>query len=79
MDGTVVRMDTLVTEIARSLVDRPDDVLVKSIESDHSMVLELRVAKSDVGKVIGKQGRTALAMRTLMNAVSSKKNAWSLK
>lgn len=72
MDGSVPRMDELVTEIARSLVDRPEDVLVNAIESDHSMVLELRVAKTDVGKVIGKQGRTAHAMRTLISAVSSK-------
>jgi hypothetical protein len=72
MNGSVPRMDELVTEIARSLVDRPEDVLVNAIESDHSMVLELHVAKSDVGKVIGKQGRTAHAMRTLIGAVSSK-------
>lgn len=72
MNGSVPRMDELVTEIARSLVDRPEDVLVNAIESDHSMVLELHVAKMDVGKVIGKQGRTAHAMRTIISAVSSK-------
>jgi uncharacterized protein len=72
MDGIAPRMDELVATIAQSLVDHPEDVLVKAIESDHSMVLELRVAKADVGKVIGKQGRTAHAMRTLISAVSSK-------
>ena len=72
MNGIVPRMDELVEQIAQSLVDRPEDVLVKAIESDHSMVLELHVAKADVGKVIGKQGRTANAMRTLISAVSSK-------
>ena len=65
-------MDELVTQIARSLVDNPQDVLVNAIGSNHTMVLELRVAKEDVGKVIGKQGRTAQAIRTLIGAVSSK-------
>ncbi len=65
-------MDQLVTLIAQSLVDRPEAVLVNAIEGNHTMVLELRVAREDIGKVIGKQGRTAQAMRTLISAVSSK-------
>ncbi|MDA8137612.1 MAG: KH domain-containing protein [Desulfobacteraceae bacterium] len=65
-------MDQLVSQIAQSLVDRPQDVLVNAIESNNTMVLELRVAKEDIGKVIGKQGRTAQAMRTIIGAVSSK-------
>ncbi|MCB2146860.1 MAG: KH domain-containing protein [Deltaproteobacteria bacterium] len=65
-------MDKLVTQIARSLVDNPQDVRVNAIEGDHTTVLELCVAKEDIGKVIGKQGRTAHAMRTLIGAVSAK-------
>jgi len=72
MDTIATQMDLLVTQIARSLVDRPQDVLVNTIEGNHTMVLELRVAKEDIGKVIGKQGRTAQAMRTLISAVSLK-------
>ena len=68
------QMDRLVVQIAQSLVDRPQDVLVRTIEGANTMVLELRVAKEDVGKVIGKQGKTAHAMRTLIGAVSSKIN-----
>ena len=66
------QMDGMISLIAQSLVDRPDDVLVRAIEGDHTLVLELRVAKEDVGKVIGRQGRTAQAMRTLPGAVASK-------
>jgi predicted RNA-binding protein YlqC (UPF0109 family) len=72
MNAITTQMDQLVTRIAQSLVDRPQDVLVNAIESNNTMVLELRVAKEDIGKVIGKQGRTAQAMRTLVSAVSSK-------
>jgi predicted RNA-binding protein YlqC (UPF0109 family) len=72
MNPTATQMDELVTQIAQSLVDRPQDVLVNAVESNHTMVLELRVAKEDIGKVIGKQGRTAQAMRTLVGAVSAK-------
>ena len=67
-------MDRLVTHIAEALVDRPNDVEVQSIEGGHTMVLELRVAKEDVGKVIGRHGRTADAIRILVSAVSSKIN-----
>jgi uncharacterized protein len=65
-------MDQLITRIAKSLVDQPEDVMVTTVNGSQTMVLELRVAKEDVGKVIGKQGRTAQAMRMLLAAVSSK-------
>jgi predicted RNA-binding protein YlqC (UPF0109 family) len=61
-------MKELVELIARSLVDSPDRVRVKEIEGDQATVLELRVADGDLGKVIGKQGRTARAIRTILNA-----------
>ena len=72
MNTTAMQMNELVTRIARSLVDSPQDVRVNAIEGDHTTVLELCVAKEDIGKVIGKQGRTAEAMRTLIGAVSAK-------
>ena len=72
MITTTMQMDQLVTQIAQFLVDRPEDVLVNAIEGNQTMVLELRVAKEDIGKVIGKQGRTVQAMRTLIGAFSSK-------
>ena len=65
-------MKDLVTYIARSLVDKPDQVSVAEVEGNQTTVLELTVAKEDLGKVIGKQGRTAQAMRTILSAVSSK-------
>ncbi|MBW4027548.1 MAG: KH domain-containing protein [Acidobacteria bacterium] len=65
-------MQELVTEIARALVDAPDAVQVDAVERDESTVLRLRVAPTDVGKVIGKQGRTARSMRTILGAVSMK-------
>ncbi len=65
-------MKELVTYIAQSLVDRPNDVTVEEVEGNQTTVLELTVAKEDLGKVIGKQGRTAQAIRTILSAVSSK-------
>jgi uncharacterized protein len=65
-------MQELVTEIARALVDEPGAVIVEAVEREESTVLRLRVAPSDVGKVIGKQGRTARSMRTILGAVSMK-------
>jgi len=62
----------MIEYIARSLVDKPDEVRVTEVESEQTSVLELKVAKEDLGKVIGKQGRTARAMRTLLGAASSK-------
>ena len=61
-------MRELVELIARELVDQPDKVRVKEIEGHQATVLELRVADGDLGKVIGKQGRTARAIRTILNA-----------
>jgi uncharacterized protein len=65
-------MQELVTEIARALVDEPDAVTVEAVKRAENTVLRLRVAPSDVGKVIGKQGRTARSMRTILGAVSMK-------
>lgn len=65
-------MKELVAYIARALVDLPDDVHVNEIEGEQTSVLELKVAKEDLGKVIGKQGRTARAMRTILSAASTK-------
>ncbi len=62
----------LIEYIAKSLVDNPDAVQVTEVEGEQTSVLELKVAKEDLGKVIGKQGRTARAMRTIMNAASTK-------
>jgi predicted RNA-binding protein YlqC (UPF0109 family) len=65
-------VDELVREIARALVDEPGAVEVQSVDRDDNTVLKLRVAPSDVGKVIGKQGRTARSVRTILGAVSMK-------
>ena len=62
----------LVEEIAKALVDTPDGVVVKEIAGEHATVFELRVAEGDLGKVIGKQGRTARSVRTILGAVSMK-------
>lgn len=63
-------MKNLLIQIAQSLVDNPEQVKVNEIVSTQTIVLELRVDKSDLGKVIGKQGRTAHAIRTLLSAAS---------
>jgi len=62
----------LVLEIAKALVDEPELVTVEAIEGPESTVLELRVAQRDLGKVIGKQGRTARSLRTIIGAASMK-------
>jgi predicted RNA-binding protein YlqC (UPF0109 family) len=62
----------LITYIAGALVDKPDEVQVTEVEGEQTTVLELRVAKEDLGKVIGRQGRTARAMCTILGAASSK-------
>jgi predicted RNA-binding protein YlqC (UPF0109 family) len=62
----------LVDFMARALVDNPEKVKVSEIEGEQTSVIELRVAKEDLGKVIGKQGRTARAMRTILGAASTK-------
>jgi len=67
-------MKELIEHIAQALVDHPEEVNVQTLEGSQTSVLELSVAKEDIGKVIGKQGRTAQSMRVLLNAVSSKLN-----
>ncbi len=65
-------MKELVSLIAKALVDNPEQVEVSEIEGEQTSVIELKVAKEDLGKVIGKQGRTARAMRTILSAASTK-------
>ncbi|BCS98790.1 UPF0109 protein [Desulfoluna limicola] len=65
-------MKELINYIAQALVDNPDEVEVSEVEGNQTSVLELKVAKEDLGKVIGKQGRTARAMRTILSAASAK-------
>lgn len=67
-------MKDLVAYIAASLVDHPEAVQVTEVEQDDTTILELRVAKEDLGKVIGKQGRTAKAVRTLLAAAAGNQN-----
>ncbi len=67
-------MKELVSEIAKALVDSPDEVSVNEVQGEQVTVLELRVAPSDLGKVIGKQGRTARSIRTLLSAAGMKLN-----
>ena len=65
-------MKELIAFIAQNLVDKPDAVEVREVEAPDSFTLELTVDKDDLGKVIGKQGRTARAMRTILSAASTK-------
>lgn len=65
-------MKDLIKYIARALVDNPEEVSVSEVEGSQTSVIELKVAKEDLGKVIGKQGRTARAMRTILSAASAK-------
>jgi uncharacterized protein len=65
-------MKELIKSIAQSLVDHPEQVSVNEIEGSQTSVLELKVAKDDLGKIIGKQGRTAQAIRTVLSAASAK-------
>jgi predicted RNA-binding protein YlqC (UPF0109 family) len=65
-------MKELIETIARALEDNPDQVQVKAVEGEQVTVLELRVAPTDLGKVIGRQGRTAKSMRTILGAVGMK-------
>ena len=65
-------MKDLIAYIAKALVDKPEEVNVTEIEGEQTSVIELKVAKEDLGKVIGKQGRTARAMRTILSAASTK-------
>ena len=70
--GGDVMLKEMIEYIAKSLVDNPDEVHVSEVEGEQTSVIELKVAKEDLGKVIGKQGRTARAMRTLLGAASTK-------
>ena len=65
-------MKELVLSIAQALVDKPEEVEVREVEGEKTTVLELKVAATDLGKVIGRQGRTAHAIRTLVNAAATK-------
>ncbi len=67
-------MKDLLEQIARALVDNPDDVSVNEVEGEQSLILELRVSEDDMGKVIGKQGRIAKAIRVVMKAAAIKDN-----
>jgi Predicted RNA-binding protein (contains KH domain) len=66
------KMSDLVAELARALVDKPEEVSVETIQDGDGTLLRLHVAQSDVGKVIGKQGRTARSIRTVLSAASMK-------
>ena len=70
--GQSMPLKELIEAIAVDLVDHPDEVEVSEVAGEHNTVIELRVAKEDIGKVIGKEGRTAQSMRTLLTAVSTK-------
>jgi hypothetical protein len=65
-------MKDLITEIVQALVDHPEEVSINEIGGDHTTVLEVSVAKTDIGKIIGKRGRTAQAIRTILSAASGK-------
>jgi predicted RNA-binding protein YlqC (UPF0109 family) len=65
-------MKDLITCIARAVVDNPEEVLVTEISGARSSVIELKVAKEDIGKIVGKHGRTVVAIRTLLSAASMK-------
>jgi predicted RNA-binding protein YlqC (UPF0109 family) len=67
-------MKQLIEDIAKALVDIPEEVIVNVVEGEQVTVLELRVAQSDLGKVIGKQGRTARSIRTILGAAGMKLN-----
>ena len=67
-----MEMKDLITYIAKSLVDQPDLVKVTEVEGEITSIIELSVDKEDIGKIIGKQGKTATAIRTIMNAASMK-------
>ena len=65
-------MKELIKHIVQALVDHPEQVEISEVEGKQSTVLEIKVAKEDIGKIIGKQGRTAQAIRTILNAASAK-------
>jgi len=65
-------MDKLIEDIVKELVDKPNEVTITSVESERTVIYELRVGDGDLGKVIGKKGRTAHAIRTIISAISAK-------
>ncbi len=65
-------MKELIQEITKALVDNPEQIQVKEVDGDKTSVIELRVARTDFGKIIGKKGRTAQAIRTILSAASAK-------
>ena len=67
-------MKQLIEDIAKALVDHPDEVSVKATEGEHATVVELKVAPTDLGKVIGKQGRTARSIRSIVGAAGIRQN-----
>jgi predicted RNA-binding protein YlqC (UPF0109 family) len=78
-NDSMKKMIDLVTEIARALVDRPESVTVEALPDHEGTILRLRVAQTDIGKIIGKQGRTARSLRTILAAASMKmKHRFSL-
>jgi predicted RNA-binding protein YlqC (UPF0109 family) len=66
-------MRELIEHIAKAIVEKPEEVQVRGIEGENAIVIELRVAKDDIGKVIGKKGKTISAMRTILNATRAQK------
>ena len=68
----MIEMKDLITNIAKALVDKPEEVMVTEIMGQHTSVIELKVAKEDIGKVIGRHGRNADAMRNILMAASTK-------
>lgn len=70
--GNMSELKELINYVSKSLVDMPDQVEVNEIVGEQTTVIELKVDKTDLGKVIGKQGRTARALRTILNAASTK-------
>lgn len=72
MTSPTSELAKLIDMIARALVDKPDEVSVNEVVGENTTVLELKVAKEDLGKIIGKQGRTARSIRTVLNGASTK-------
>ena len=75
----MIEMKDLIANIAKALVDKPEEVITTEIKGQQTSVIELKVAKEDIGKVIGKQGRTAQALRSILMSASAKiKKRYSL-
>lgn len=74
----LMEMKDLIQRIAEALVDNPEEVTVTALQGSQATVLELKVAKEDLGKIIGKQGRTAKSIRTILGAASAKENKRTL-